>query len=70
MYKRQDEFCLTEEFESIKTQLEAIPDLALVVFDPLASFAGLDLNADPRAASYITGQLAALATATNAARCV
>ena len=62
-----DEFCLTEEFESIKTQLEAIPDLALVVFDPLASFAGLDLNADPRAASYITGQLAALATATNAA---
>lgn len=45
-----DEFCLTEEFESIKTQLEAISDLALVVFDPLASFAGLDLNADPRAA--------------------
>ena len=38
-----------------------------MVFDPLASFAGLDLNADPRAASYITGQLAALATATNAA---
>lgn len=62
-----DEFCLTEEFESIKTQLEAISDLALVVFDPLASFAGLDLNADPRAASYITGQLAALATVTNAA---
>ncbi len=64
--RNSDEFCLTEEFLSVKSQLEAISDLALIVFDPLACFAGLDINADPRAASYITGQLAALATNTNA----
>lgn len=62
-----DDFCLSEGFLNIKSQLEAISDLVLVVFDPLASFAGLDINTDPRAASFITGQLAALATATNAA---
>lgn len=65
--RNSDEFCLTEEYESLKSQLEAIPDLALIVFDPLASFAGVDINTDPRAASYITGKLAALATHTNAA---
>lgn len=65
--RNSDEFCLTEEFESVKSQLEAFSDLALIVFDPLACFAGLDINADPRAASYVTGQLAALATNTNAA---
>lgn len=62
-----DEFKLSDEFTDIENQLAEIKDLALIVFDPLSSFAGLDVNSDPRAASFITGRLAALATRTNAA---
>lgn len=62
-----DEFRLSDEFADLENQLAEIKDLALIVFDPLSSFAGLDVNSDPRAASFITGRLAALATRTNAA---
>ena len=48
-------------------QLQAIDDLKLVVFDPLASFIHADVNADPAVGSYLTGLLANLASKTGAA---
>lgn len=62
-----DEFRLSDDFLDIQSQLLGITDLSLIIFDPLSSFAGLDINSDPRAASFITGHLAALATKTNSA---
>lgn len=57
----------TPEFTRIARQLQAIDDLKLVVFDPLASFIHADVNADPAVGSYLTGLLANLASETGAA---
>lgn len=57
----------TPQYHFIKDQLLKIPDLKLIVFDPLSSFIHADVNADPAAGSFSTGLLASLATETNAA---
>ena len=54
------------EFLKIVQQLQAIEDLALLVFDPLASFVHADINADPAVGSYLTGLLAGFASQTGA----
>lgn len=56
----------TPEWEMLRTELKTIPDLRLVVFDPLASFVHADVNADPAAGAFVTGVLASLATETGA----
>jgi len=45
-------------------QLIAIPNLKLVVIDPLASFIMADVNADPAVGAFTTGLFASLATKT------
>lgn len=55
---------LTKHFADIRTQLLQIHDLKLVVFDPLASFSQADINASPAAGSFVTNQLASLASDT------
>lgn len=56
----------TPEWDMLREQLSAIPDLRLVVLDPLASFVHADVNADPAAGAFVTGLLASLATETGA----
>lgn len=56
----------TEHFYRLRDQLHSLKDLRLVILDPLASFCHADVNQDPGAGSYITGQLAALAAETGA----
>lgn len=56
----------TPEWEMLRQELLAIPDLRLIVFDPLASFVHADVNADPAAGAFVTGLLASLATETGA----
>lgn len=56
----------TRQLEVVRQQLEAIEDLKLVVFDPLASFVLGDLNKDQAICSYATAVLAALAVETGA----
>lgn len=60
-------FSVTQDFLDIKARLAAVTDLALVVFDPMASFVAADINADPAAGAFVMGALASLATATGAA---
>lgn len=57
---------ITEAFESLKSQLRSIPDLRLVVLDPLQAFVGADINTDPAAAQYLCACLGALAIETGA----
>ncbi|SHL18894.1 Uncharacterized domain associated with phage/plasmid primase [Desulfatibacillum alkenivorans DSM 16219] len=57
----------TPIYYEIKEQLTKIRDLKLVVIDPLASFAALDINADPAAGQFVMGLLSSLATETGAA---
>jgi hypothetical protein len=58
---------VTPEWHALRETLLAVPDLRLVVFDPLASFVHADVNADPAAGAFVTGTLASLATETGAA---
>jgi phage/plasmid primase-like uncharacterized protein len=55
----------TLEWEEIKRQLLDIQPV-LVNFDPLASFALADINADPACGQFVQGQLAALGEETGA----
>jgi len=48
-------------------QLTSIPNLKLIVVDPLASFVMADVNADPAVGAFTTGLFASLATETGAA---
>ena len=57
----------TPLYQEVRDQLEALPDLALVVLDPLASFVGADINADPAVGQFTQGLLGSLATQTGAA---
>ena len=54
----------TNDFKELRRQLIQIPDLKLVVIDPLASFVSADINADPAVGAFTTGLLATLATET------
>ncbi|MGQ9369598.1 AAA family ATPase [Azospirillum sp. ST 5-10] len=60
----------TEFFKWARDQLLAIPDLKMVVFDPLSSFIHADVTSDPAAGSFATGLLASLATETGAFVCI
>jgi len=53
-------------YHKIMDQLRRIPDLALVNFDPLASFVSADINADPAAGAFTTGLLSSMAGELNA----
>jgi hypothetical protein len=55
----------TEFWDRLRTQLAAIPDLRLVVFDPLSHFVAGNTN-DNRLGSAVTGKLTELATETRA----
>ena len=57
----------TPFYYELKEQLKQIPDLALVNFDPLASFVMDDINADPAVGVYTMGLLASIGTETGAA---
>ncbi|MBF0148363.1 MAG: AAA family ATPase, partial [Magnetococcales bacterium] len=57
---------LTEEYHQIREELLAIPNLRLVIFDPLQSFAGGDVNSDPAAGTMFFAGLARIAAETGA----
>lgn len=56
----------TVHFDEFSVWLRQIPDLRLVVVDPLASFVHADVNADTAAGAFVTGMFAALASETGA----
>jgi hypothetical protein len=56
----------TPFFDDLKRQLMQLPDLRLVVIDPLQAFVLADVNADPAAAQFLWSAMAELATATGA----
>jgi hypothetical protein len=56
----------TPFYYELKEQLRQIPNLALINFDPLASFIMDDINADPAVGAYTMGLLASIATETGA----
>jgi hypothetical protein len=57
----------TPFYFELKEQLKQIPNLALVNFDPLASFVSDDVNADPAVGAFTMGLLASIGTETGAA---
>lgn len=59
-------FVATAAYENLKRQLRRIPNLKLINIDPLASFVGCDVNADPQAGAFVQGLLASLAEETGA----
>lgn len=56
----------TPFFDDLKRQLVQLPDLRLVVIDPLQAFVLADVNADPAAAQFLWSAMAELATTTGA----
>jgi hypothetical protein len=56
----------TAQFQALREQLRAIPDLALVVLDPLQTFVHADINADPMAAAITMSLLNMVAAETGA----
>ena len=56
----------TPFFDHLKRQLVQLPELRLVVIDPLQAFVLADVNADPAAAQFLWSAMAELATATGA----
>jgi RecA-family ATPase len=64
--KSRDSITTMPVYDQIKAQLLKIPDLRMVVFDPLQNFTTLDLNA-PENSQYVCGVMAELATVTGAA---
>jgi hypothetical protein len=57
---------LTAQFAAVHEVLRTIPDLALVVLDPLQCFVHADVNADPQAAAIVMAALNMLAAETGA----
>jgi hypothetical protein len=57
---------VTEEYQALHRQLIALPNLRLVVFDPLQAFVGADTNKDPAAAQHLCTLLGRLAAETGA----
>ncbi len=56
----------TPFFNDLKLQLVRLPDLRLVIIDPLQAFVLADVNADPAAAQFLWSAMAELAAATGA----
>jgi hypothetical protein len=57
---------VTPQYEALRQQLGAMPDLRLVVLDPLQTFVLADVNADPLAAAFVMARLNLLAAETGA----
>jgi hypothetical protein len=57
---------VTDKFKWLRDELLSLKDLRLIVLDPLASFAPIDINGDPAAGSFVMGEFAAVATETGA----
>lgn len=57
---------VTAAWEALTRQIKELPDLAVVILDPLQPLCALDLNA-PEHAQYVCSQIAALASETGAA---
>lgn len=57
----------TAELEEIWTWLRSLPDLRLVVFDPLQAFVAADITGSPEAGQFVCSALGALAAETGAA---
>jgi hypothetical protein len=53
-------------FHDLKQQLTRLPNLRLVVIDPLQAFVLADVNADPAAAQFLWSAMAEIAAATGA----
>lgn len=58
---------ITKAYQDLREQLFRIPDLKLLIFDPLASFALVEFHKDPGAAQFVNGVFASLASETGAA---
>lgn len=56
----------TPDFDDLVTQIMEIPNVAVIIIDPLQVFCSLDLNA-PEHAQFICARLSALAASTGAA---
>lgn len=56
----------TPAFYAIRDQLMAIPDLKLIVIDPLQAFVMADVNADPAAGQFMWSAFASLCALTGA----
>ena len=56
----------TAQLAALRQQLRAIPDLALVVLDPLQCFVNADINAAPQAAAMVLATLNEIAVETGA----
>ncbi len=57
---------LTEEYHDIREELLETPGLRLVIFDPLQSFAGGDVNSDPAAGALFFAGMGRIAAETGA----
>jgi hypothetical protein len=56
----------TDEYHELRESLSEIPDLRLVVFDPLQNFAGGDINSDPAVGSMFFAGMGRIAAETKA----
>ncbi|MBF0629306.1 MAG: AAA family ATPase [Magnetococcales bacterium] len=57
---------LTREFDDLRQELAMIPNLRLLVLDPLQSFVGADVNADPAVGNMFFAALGRIAAETGA----
>lgn len=57
---------LTQAFRDLLAELREIPDLKLVVIDPLQAFVMADINADPAAGQFMWSALATICAVTGA----
>lgn len=59
-------FVLTDAFRALKAELLEIPDLKLLIIDPLQAFVMADVNADPAAGQFMWSAFASLCAETGA----
>jgi hypothetical protein len=60
------DFMKTDKFEALLTQLQAIPDLKLIVIDPLQAFVTADITKDPAAGQFMWSSFAQICAKTGA----
>jgi phage/plasmid primase-like uncharacterized protein len=60
------EFVKTNKFEALMAQLQSIPDLKLIVVDPLQAFVTADITKDPAAGQFMWSSFAQLCAKTGA----
>lgn len=59
-------YVMTQAFHDLKAELMTIPDLRVVVIDPLQAFVSADINSDPAAGQFMWSAFAAICAATGA----